>query len=129
MTVTADDGYSPRVPWSAVREIPRLIERHRKLLRLEYSAAGWKAAQMIENRMHAISDQLLTASTNYPSLRWLLDHRDVEPAFDVSQHPDLEAAASAFDYLESLQSPEHPRLAVCLSQSRRGLSEAGGGAA
>jgi hypothetical protein len=102
--------------------VQRLIERHRKLLALEYSAAGWKTTQMIENCIHVISDRLLQASTTYPSLRWLLHHRDIEPVFDLTRYPDLEASACSFDYLESLLYPDNPRRAVCLRLSQRAPS-------
>ena len=98
-----------------MREVQRLIERHRKLLALDYSPAGWKTAQLLEERLHAISDRLLQASTPYASLRWLLDNRDAAPVFDLTKNPDLQAAACAFDYLESLQYPDDPRRTVCLT--------------
>ena len=105
-----DDG-SPhaRVPWSPVREADRLVERHRKLLALEYSRAGWKTALMVEERMHAIADRLLQACTEYPSLRVLLDRRDLLPTIDLTRYPDLAAVITLFDYLEALQHPEDPR--------------------
>jgi hypothetical protein len=119
-TLTADDESIPPTQWSPVRELQRLIERHRKLLALEYSPAGWKTAQLVEDRMHAISDRLLAGSTNYPSLRWLLDNRDAAPVFDLTKDPDLQAAAWAFDYLEALEYPDDPRRAVCLTAPHAG---------
>jgi hypothetical protein len=67
---------------------------------------------MIEERLHAVSDRLLVAFTPYRSLRWLLDQREVVPTFDLRQHPDLEAAAIAFDYLEALRHTDAPRHAL-----------------
>jgi hypothetical protein len=118
--VTAENDPITRTQWSAVREMQRLIERHRKLLALEYSPAGWKATQMVENRMHAISDRLLEASTSYPSLRWLLDNRDAAPVFDLTKNPDLQAAAWAFDYLEALEYADDPRRTVLLTVPHAG---------
>ena len=116
--MTADqDSVSP-TQWSAVQEVERLIERHRKLLALDYSPAGWKTAQLLEQRLHAISDRLLQASTPYASLRWLLDNRDAAPVLDLTKNPDLQAAACAFDYLEALQYPKAPRCTVCLTAPR-----------
>jgi hypothetical protein len=102
----------PRVQWSPVREAERLVERHEKLLALEYSRAGWKTAQMVEERMHAIADRLLTASTEYPSLRALLDRRDLLPAFDLGRNPDLAAVVTIFNYFEVLRHPADPRRAA-----------------
>lgn len=113
--MTADEDSMPVTRWSPVREVQRLIERHRRLLALEYSPAGWKTAQMVEDRMHAISDRMLQASTPYTSLRWLLDNREAAPVFDLTKDPDLQAAARVFDYLESIQYPDDPRRTVCLA--------------
>lgn len=112
--VTVADDPLPRTEWSAAREVERLIERHRKLLALDYSPAGWKTAQLVEQRLHAIADRLLQASTPYASLCWLLDNRDAAPVLDLTKDPDLQAAACAFDYLEALQYPDDPRRTVCL---------------
>jgi hypothetical protein len=125
-TVTADDDSIPRTEWSPVREVSRLIERHRKLLALEYSPAGWKTAQMVEQRIHAISDRVLAASTNYPSLRWLLDNREAVPVLDLTKDPALEAAAGAFDYFESVEYANAARRAVCLAAPQPGGIERGG---
>ena len=95
-----------------MREVQRLVDRHARLLALEYSTAGWKTTLMIEERLHVISDRLLQAFTQYPSLRWLLDQREVVPTFDRRQHPDLEAAMIAFEYFEALRHPDDPRYAV-----------------
>lgn len=116
--MTADDDSIARTGWSAVREVERLIERHRKLLALDYSPAAWKTAQMVEQRLHAISDRLLQASTPYASLRWLLDNREAAPVLDLTKDPDLQAAAASFDYLEALQYPNDPRRTVCLTAPR-----------
>jgi hypothetical protein len=117
-TVTAHDEGSCATRWSAARDIERLIQRHRRLLALDYSPAGWKTAQLIEQRMHAICDRLLQSSTPYASLRWLLENRDAAPVLDLTKDPGLEAVASAFDYLEALEYPNDPRRAVCLSAPR-----------
>ena len=106
------DNPTPRVHWSPVREVQRLVARHARLLALEYSPAGWKTTLMIEERLHTISDRLLLAFTPYPSLRWLLDRREVVPTLDLRQHPDLEAVTIAFDYFETLRHPDDPRRAV-----------------
>lgn len=116
--MSADEHSSSLTQWSAVREMQRLIERHRKLLALEYSPAGWKTAQMVEQRMHAISDRVLEASTQYPSLRWLLDNRDAAPVFDLTKNADLQAAAFAFDYFELIEYADDPRRAVCLAAAQ-----------
>jgi hypothetical protein len=116
--VSADEHSSSLTQWSAVREMQRLIERHRKLLALEYSPAGWKTAQMVEQRMHAISDRALQASTHYSSLRWLLDNRDAAPVFDLTKNADLQAAAFAFDYFELIEYADDPRRAVCLAAAQ-----------
>ena len=116
--MSADEHSISLTQWSAVREMQRLIERHRKLLALEYSPAGWKTAQMVEQRMHAISDRVLEASTQYPSLRWLLDNRDAAPVFDLTKNADLQAAAFAFDYFESIEYADDPRHAVCLGAAQ-----------
>jgi len=113
--VTAAADSVPQTEWSPVRDVVRLVERHRKLLALEYSPAGWKTAQMVEQRIHAVSNRLLARSTSYPSLRWLLDHRDAVPVLDLTEDPALEAAACAFDYLESIECPDDPRRALCLT--------------
>jgi hypothetical protein len=119
-SVTAHEERIPPTQWSAVREVERLIERHRKLLALDYSPAGWKTAQMVEQRLQAISDRLLQASTPYASLRWLLDNRDALPVFDLTKDPDLRAAALAFDYLEAIEYADDPRHAVCLTSPQAG---------
>lgn len=116
--MSADEHSSSLTHWSSVREMQRLIERHRKLLALEYSPAGWKTAQMVEQRMHAISDRVLEASTQYPSLRWLLDNRDAAPVFDLTKNADLQAAAFAFDYFELIEYADDPRRAVCLAAAQ-----------
>lgn len=113
--MTADEESVSPTQWSAVREVERLIERHRKLLALDYSPAGWKTAQMVEQRLHAIADRLLRASTPYASLRVLLDNREAAPVLDLTKDADLQAVASAFDYLEALQYPDDPRRTVCLT--------------
>jgi hypothetical protein len=117
-TVTAHEEHTSPTRWSAARDIERLIERHRRLLALDYSPAGWKTAQLIEQRLHAIADRLLQSSTPYASLRWLLENRDAVPVLDLTKDPDLEAVASAFDYLEALEYPHDPRRSVCLSAPR-----------
>jgi aryl-alcohol dehydrogenase-like predicted oxidoreductase len=113
--VTAPEERTSPTRWSAVRDVERLIERHRKLLALDYSPAGWKTAQMIEQRLHAIADRLLQSSTPYASLAWLLENRDAAPILDLTQEPELQAVANAFDYLEALEYPDDPRRAICLS--------------
>lgn len=100
-----------RREWSDLREVRRLIERHRQLLVREFSQAGWKTARMVEARLHAICDRILRRWTEYPSLRWLIAHREVVPSFSVERDPGLRAVAEAFEYLERLSHPEDPRKA------------------